>query len=415
MRIVIHNFGPIKEADIETKRYTVFIGQTSTGKSVAAKLISIAESLDFLTLKDEEYIKFAKQILPQYGIDFEFSDSTSIEISRGNASWTIKRNLFKKIGEIESPWNFIVTNNFDNNDLLSKELVLHLASGHLTLDSFMDGIQDKLKSSFEDNADFNVDNLPDYQKNVLKVSLIKLFQIIASPIYIPAERILMSLFSNSVFSLLRSQLPIPETILRFGSYYEDARAKLKTLDIDFMNIHVNFSNGMDTIKLDQNSVEIPFSQASSGMLSAIPMWSVIYNSLNAYKRSIIIEEPELNLFPSLQVALIMKMMELFNQSKNSLVVTTHSPYILSVFDNLIYAKDVYDRVDETNKKKVASIVNVDAMIAYDDVAAYSFDDNGFVTCTNDAETRSTGAYALDTASTDTANVFNELLAIDNEL
>ena len=34
MRIVIHNFGPIKEADIETKRYTVFIGQTSTGKCV---------------------------------------------------------------------------------------------------------------------------------------------------------------------------------------------------------------------------------------------------------------------------------------------------------------------------------------------------------------------------------------------
>ena len=50
MRIVIHNFGPIKEADIETKRYTVFIGQTSTGKSVAAKLISIANAPDFLML-----------------------------------------------------------------------------------------------------------------------------------------------------------------------------------------------------------------------------------------------------------------------------------------------------------------------------------------------------------------------------
>ena len=412
MRIVIHNFGPIKEADIETKRYTVFIGQTSTGKSVAAKLFSIAESLDFLTLKDGEYIKFAKQLLPQYGIDFEFSDNTSIEISRGNASWDIRRNSFKKTGEIESPWNFIITNKFDDNELLSQELVLHLASGHFTLDSFMDSVQDKLKSSFEEKTDLNVDDLPDYQKNVLKVSLIKLFQIIANPVYIPAERILMSLFSNSVFSLLRSQLPIPETILRFGSYYEDARAKLKTLDIDFMSAHVNFSNGMDTIKLDRDSVEIPFSQASSGMLSAIPMWSVIYNSLNAYKRSIIIEEPELNLFPSLQVALIMKMMELFNQSKNSLVVTTHSPYILSVFDNLIYAKDVYDRADDKRKEKVTALVNADAMINFDDITAYSFDDNGIVTYINDAETRSTGAYALDTASNETANVFNELLAID---
>ena len=184
MRIVIHNFGPIKEADIETKRYTVFIGQTSTGKSVAAKLFSIAESLDFLTLKDGEYIKFAKQLLPQYGIDFEFSDNTSIEISRGNASWDIRRNSFKKTGEIESPWNFIITNKFDDNELLSQELVLHLASGHFTLDSFMDSVQDKLKSSFEEKTDLNVDDLPDYQKNVLKVSLIKLFQIIASPVYL---------------------------------------------------------------------------------------------------------------------------------------------------------------------------------------------------------------------------------------
>jgi hypothetical protein len=55
------------------------------------------------------------------------------------------------------------------------------------------------------------------------------------------------------------------------------------------------------------------------------------------------------------------------------------------------------------------------MISFDDVAAYSFDDNGIVTYTNDAETRSTGAYALDTASTETANVFNELLAMENEL
>lgn len=251
MRVVIHNFGPIKKADIETKRYTVFIGQTSTGKSVAAKLFSIAESLDFLTLRDGEYIKFAKQLLPQYGIDFEFSDNTSIEISRGNASWDIRRNSFKKTGEIESPWNFIITNKFDDNELLSQELVLHLVSGHFTLDSFMDSVQDKLKSSFKEKVDLNVDDLPDYQKNVLKVSLIKLFQIIASPVYIPAERILMSLFSNSVFSLLRSQLPIPEIILRFGSYYEDARAKLKTLDIDFMNAHVNFSNGMDTIIIRQ--------------------------------------------------------------------------------------------------------------------------------------------------------------------
>ena len=77
MRIVIHNFGPIKEADIETKRYTVFIGQTSTGKSVAAKLISIANDSDFMMLKDGDYAGFCK-LLARYCIDFVFYEDTEL-------------------------------------------------------------------------------------------------------------------------------------------------------------------------------------------------------------------------------------------------------------------------------------------------------------------------------------------------
>ena len=109
------------------------------------------------------------------------------------------------------------------------------------------------------------------------------------------------------------------------------------------------------------------------------------------------------------------MVEKLKTAAANLVITTHSPYILSVFDNLIYAKDVYDRADDQHKEKVTALVNADAMISFDDIAAYSFDDNCIVTYINDAETRSTGAYALDIASNETANVFNELLAIDNEL
>ena len=123
----------------------------------------------------------------------------------------------------------------------------------------------------------------------------------------------------------------------------------------------------------------------------------------------------MNLFPTLQVALIHKISEKINASKANIVLTSHSPYILSVFDNLIYAKDVYDRADEAHKEIVTTLVNADAMISFDNIATYSFDVNGIVTNINDAETRSTGAYALDTASNETAHVFNELLAIDNEL
>lgn len=378
MRIVIHNFGPIKEADIETKRYTVFIGQTSTGKSVAAKLISIANDYNFMMLEEGDFKGFTS-FLSQYSIDFPFHDDTEICIYRKKALWTIRKDILKIEGERDT-------------ELMTEDAIEQLYG-----------------------KEHDWDSLTDFQKKMIYQTSKQSYASNTNPVYIPAERILLSIFTNSIFSLLSKDMPIPESIKRFGTLYGVAKDRNKDVAIDFMNISVRFSKEQDTIHIDNEDVDIDFSQASSGMQSIIPMWIVFCDSLYGFGRHIIIEEPELNLFPTLQVQLVHKMAERINSAPANLVITTHSPYILSVFDNLIYAKDVYDRVDDIHQKKVASLVNPDAMISFDDVVAYSFDENGIVTYINDAETRSTGAYALDAASTETANVFNELLAIDNEL
>ena len=420
MRIVIHNFGPIKEADIETKRYTVFIGQTSTGKSVAAKLISIANDLDFLMLKEGDFNGFV-MLLARYCIDFAFHADTKIQFFNEHASCIIQKGIVHidvkaksplqtfRLMEIENTeaYNNNFRDIFDDFQYKSVDDIVAKIGGR----SFDTELAQTLKR--RETIDFT--KLSDYQRKLLYLTYREAFLAVNNPVYIPAERILISIFTHSIFSLLQSGTAIPESIKRFGSLYENAKSKIKQFDIDFMNISVNFSKEQDTIHIGEDNVDIVFSQASSGMQSIIPMWSVFCNALNELRSHIVIEEPELNLFPSLQVALITRMIELLNSTKSSLVVTTHSPYILSVFDNLIYAKDVYDRADNAHKEKVAALVKTDSMIAYEDVAAYSFNDNGIITYINDEETRSTGAYALDAASTETANVFNELLAIDNEL
>ena len=376
MRIVIHNFGPIKEADIETKRYTVFIGQTSTGKSVAAKLISIANDADFFMLEEGDFKGFAS-FLAQYSIDFQFHDNTEIVFSRDKASWTIRKDVFHIEGEMDPDW---------------------------------EGIKAQMQGK-----EMEWESLTDFQKKMMYMTAKQSYASNTNPVYIPAERILLSIFTNSIYSLLSKDMTIPESIKRFGTLYGIAKDRNKDLAIDFMNIKVRFSKERDMIHIDNDGVDIEFKQASSGMQSIIPMWSVFCDSLYGFGRFIIIEEPELNLFPTLQVMLVNKMVERLKTAAANLVITTHSPYILSVFDNLIYAKDVYDRADDERKEKVAALVNPDAMISYDDIAAYSFDDHGIVTFINDSEMRNTGAYALDAASTETANLFNELLAIDNEL
>jgi AAA15 family ATPase/GTPase len=230
----------------------------------------------------------------------------------------------------------------------------------------------------------------------------------------------MSVFTNNIFSFLKSGANIPESIKRFGSLYEAAKGENKNLSIDFMNIKVDFANEDDKIVLDDAGTEIRFEQASSGMQSIIPLWSVfLYGIKNHSLGTAIIEEPELNLFPTLQVDLINNLVVQLNQTKAKLLITTHSPYILSVLDNLIYANDVYQKAKATNNKeqmqRIEKLVNPSMLINYDEVAAYLCKDDGVVERMNDDEMRNTGAYALDKASTITSHIFNELMDIENEL
>ena len=40
-KIIVKDFGPIKDLDIEIKRFTVFIGTQGSGKSTISKLLTI--------------------------------------------------------------------------------------------------------------------------------------------------------------------------------------------------------------------------------------------------------------------------------------------------------------------------------------------------------------------------------------
>ena len=47
-KLIVKNFGAIRNIEVELKNLTVFIGETGTGKSTIAKLVSIFRSNDFL-------------------------------------------------------------------------------------------------------------------------------------------------------------------------------------------------------------------------------------------------------------------------------------------------------------------------------------------------------------------------------
>lgn len=97
----------------------------------------------------------------------------------------------------------------------------------------------------------------------------------------------------------------------------------------------------DYIVLNQDK-KVPFSYASSGQQEV--MW--IMNLLLGFvangrgRNCILIEEPETHLHPDAQYTLIKLIAAYQNLTRSQVLITTHSPYILSSLNNLFYASKI---------------------------------------------------------------------------
>ena len=75
--------------------------------------------------------------------------------------------------------------------------------------------------------------------------------------------------------------------------------------------------------------------------------SVLNISTDYAFSEVIIEEPELNLFPETQAQLLCYLLQKINNPayQHQLILTTHSPYVLYALNNCILASEVKDKVD----------------------------------------------------------------------
>lgn len=123
----------------------------------------------------------------------------------------------------------------------------------------------------------------------------------------------------------------------------------------------------------------------------------------------IVEEPEQNLFPEAQADVIYELLECVNATKgNQLVISTHSPYILTALNNAIFAREVFDK-----KGKHIDNLLENKMVSIKDVSAYKFE-NGKITSIVDKEIGLIDAEQIDSCSTKINDVFNSLLDIRDE-
>ena len=81
------------------------------------------------------------------------------------------------------------------------------------------------------------------------------------------------------------------------------------------------------------------------------LFSLILNKTKAF---IIIEEPEAHLFPEAQKYMTDLMSLVANINGNQIMITTHSPYILTSLNNHIYAEQAGGRHSDDVSRIVAS-------------------------------------------------------------
>ncbi len=236
-------------------------------------------------------------------------------------------------------------------------------------------------------------------------------------VYIPAERMFTPLLLGTSFNLQKLEILLPKCVIDFVASFEVSRKALTKYKIKELGVTYNYIGGKDIIELDNNNL-IALTEGSSGMQTMIPMAMVTeYYSNKKGKEegtssTFIVEEPELNLYPTTQKQLVDFLAERCIDERNSLLVTTHSPYILSAFANLIKANEVAKQSDE-KKAKIKKIVPESLWLEYNETSAY-FIDKGVSETIMDEQFKTIDFSKIDKASDLIGDEFDKLLSIEIE-
>ncbi|MCC6410562.1 MAG: AAA family ATPase [Saprospiraceae bacterium] len=397
-KITIRNLGPISSIEnLEIKDVMVLIGPQASGKSTVAKAVYFFESL------------------PNEVLRFFIEHSFEVE-STADTIQVLKKHLldiFSLHGHAIKPNTYIhfdfgngieVTLASGNGQKALLELVFssNLQEAFNEINSAHNAANKSEKSEFTD-----VTGQIGVVKNIIigatSKILLQHFDAIGPIVYVPAGRSVYAFLSDNVFKIANTS---PQTgeffIYRFFEFLENVRKFLGSNDIRWVVEELSVKYGFDIVKIPPQSVlekidailkgsyrrengedriylpgsetnYVPLRNASSGQQESLwILMSLYYGISELLVHNFILEEPEAHLFPDAQKELVELMAMFANATTfNRLLITTHSPYILTSLNNLLYAY----QVGQNDEKGVSEIVERESWLDPKRVAAY-FVDNG---------------------------------------
>ena len=370
-RLVVRNFGPITNLDIEFRRLTLFIGDQGSGKSTLSKLLTICRDYNWwLLMLENADAEDVKKPFYDFGINEYFMDDTYICYTMTGFSIKYENGLFS----------------IDSSYMGAKEIRRYFQYLNKRYGSGQDAEMGEAQAK----------ELEPYARAVL---------------YILAERNLVGNLSESLASMLTAQVPLPKPLMEYMSMFERAKKEYPSYNIPFFNVKFVKKNGKERIELVGKDKDLPLSACSSGLQSAIPMLMVIDYALKTDSfNSFVIEEPEQNLFPQNQFEMLSFVTSRLwhPRQRRQFIITTHSPYLLSSLNVLMLAYKLH-HIEEV-REEAEKIIVPGYTVNPDDVSVFALDPDSDVYCKSliSEKTGLVSVNELDSVSEMIGNDFDKL-------
>ena len=413
-KLIIKKFGPINDLELEIKPFTILIGPQASGKSTVAKILAMCQddllipTFNFINPYTTKY-----SILEKYNLQNFIKKDTYIEYINDSYSVKFIGNAEPELFLSESMQEYIYELARNNNiDSIVSRFLLEDGTEKSNNHSFEEvkNYVRRKKDEFDRDRDRFSPGLSTHSAFKNYQQIIESIVIDPKAVYIPTERILISSLSNALWSIIQGNIGLSQSITIFGSIYEKARNEIKNIGIDILGIRYSYENNKEVIIKGKKKLNL--NESASGYQSTVPLFIVMEHLKKFTNTGFIIEEPELNLFPKAQKLLVQYLAKTHNSGinkKKEIFITTHSPYILSVINNLLYANKINKSNNNNIYDKLNKIIDSSCWIDNANLGAYYLE-SGKCTSIMDKELGLISENELDSVSEDIAHERDKLIA-----
>lgn len=415
--IQISNFAGIHNLELNLSSVVVLIGPQASGKSVTVKLIFFFKSFFgeiFRSISDQE----SKKVLDKRQVDKFVLYFPKEAWQKGNFKITYLVND-----------SFVSIEKSASNQLKFEysESIKRLIQKGRQLQQLEQKriLQDPKATGFPSNKVFR-DKFDKFLKDeISEISTL-------DQLFVPAGRSFFANLQSAIFSFLSENKTLDPFLISFGASYEFYKRLFRSeLDDTLLSKRPNaFDDILSSILQGRYAREkekdflihadgrkVNLSYASSGQQEILPLL-LILRALYLFVfagagTTLYIEEPEAHLFPSAQKKIVQLLARVFNKNKGKfqIIVTTHSPYILSSFNNLIQAGRIEHELEHGDKSKLFEIVSSEEIIDPNAILAYSMNE-GKKELLIDKETQLISGDILDSVSNEISIEFGKMLDLE---